>query len=89
MMHGDALVVVLILIFGCAAFFFGLIYALGRCFAWMGRGVTGLFRPRRPGDPRSQPPRRTRPGVCPNEKCRHVEYRRGARYCGQCGASLS
>ena len=36
-MHGDVLLIVLVLVFGCAAFFFGILYALGRAVAWMER----------------------------------------------------
>ncbi len=87
-MHGEAFAVVLILIFGCAAFFFGLIYGFCRLFAWLGRGVWGLVWPQRLSDDGPRAVGWSRPGSCPNRRCKNVEYRRGARYCSQCGAPL-
>lgn len=87
-MHGDALVVVLVLVFGCAAFFFGLLYMLCRIVAWFGRGVANVFRPASRLARGGSTPRRSAVRVCPRERCRRVEYRRDARYCSQCGAPL-
>lgn len=86
-MHGDALLIVLLLVFGCAAFLFGVIYLFCQFFAWMGRGLLGMFRPHRPAAPVERRKIGSRPRVCPNERCRKVEYR-AARYCSQCGTPL-
>jgi len=90
MMHGDVAIVVLILVFGCAAFFFGVIYMVGRALAWVGRGVWRLAG----GSPRvtarccgTAPGGATR--MCTREGCRRIENRRGARYCSRCGAPLA
>ncbi len=83
-MHGDVLLIVLVLVFGCAAFFFGILYALGRAVAWVGRGVWGVCRP---GSP-PVGPRGLGVRFCPRTECRRVERRRDARYCSQCGQRL-
>jgi len=87
MMHGGVLVVLLILIFGCAAFFFGVIYMICRALAWVGRGLWGMAGApaRRPGDPTRIGPR----NVCTRDGCRRVENRHGARFCSRCGAPLA
>lgn len=86
-MHGEILLVVLILTIGCAAFFFSMIYLLGRFFAFLGRGLVGVFSPRA-----AARHRRLASGgafrICPREQCRKIE-RRPARFCSQCGARLS
>ncbi len=87
-MHGDALIIVLVLIFGCAAFFFGLIYAACRLITWMAGGLWGVFRPQ---GPRAAIASRAGGGsarTCSRYRCRKVECRREARYCSQCGAPL-
>lgn len=86
-MHGDVLVIVLLLVVGCAAFFFGVIYVVCQLFVWLGRSVWAVFRPHHGGNGRAHSHPMTRPRVCPNERCRKVEYRM-ARYCGQCGTPL-
>ena len=91
-MHGDVALFLLLLVLGCAAFFFGVVYLIGRAIAWVAGGLLSLFgggrraccdRARRTGDPRSQG------RVCPRGDCRRVEYRIGARYCSQCGERLT
>ncbi len=86
-MHGEILLVVLILTLGCAAFFFCVVYVFCRFLAWMGRGALGLFtRPRR----KAVRVRVVENGpyrICPREQCRKVE-RRPARFCSRCGARL-
>jgi len=95
--HGDILIVLVLLVLGVAAFFFGVIYAVCRALASVWHGIVHLLSPRgvphapqgsvlpteRPA--RSQGTRTFR--VCPREQCRHVE-RRPARFCSQCGAKL-
>jgi len=95
--HGDILIVLVLLVLGVAAFFFGVIYAVCRALASVGRGIVHWLSPRSvPSSPplsvstaerpvRSQGRRTFR--VCPREQCRHVE-RRPARFCSQCGAEL-
>ncbi len=88
MMPGDALLLVLVLIFGCAAFFFGVIYLVFRSLGWLGRGFVGAFRsvpPEAPNRPAGD--RRPRLG-CPRTECGRIEDREGAHYCSQCGAGL-
>ena len=87
-MHGDALLLILVMVFGCAAFFFGVIYLVFRVFAWFGRGFVGVFRTAPPKEPVGGPHRRRALLVCPREECQRVEGRRDARYCSQCGVSL-
>ena len=87
-MHAEALVIVLVLIFGCAAFFFGVICLIWRAMAWVGRGVLSIVRPSSGGGGRA--PARMAPTVriCPQEHCRRVDYRGEARYCSQCGSPM-
>jgi len=84
-MHGDLFLVIVILVFGCAAFLFGLVYVLCALFAAMGRGLLGLFRPL--GHVGGRCGITSRPLVCPRANCRKAEYR-NARFCSQCGARL-
>ena len=86
-MHADALLVILLLLFGLAAFLFAVIYMFCQFFAWVGRSLLGLVSPDRPGGPVCPPRVGSRPRVCPNERCRKVEYR-AASYCSQCGTPL-
>lgn len=87
-MHGDVLLVILILVFGCAAFLFGVIYVICQFVAWIGRALFGIFIPRRsvttPGSATHNP----RGRVCPREGCGKVEHR-DARFCSQCGMTLT
>ena len=88
-MHGDVFVFILLVVVGFAAFFFSVIYMFCRFIAWIGRGVFGSSRrgPASQTDWACPPVRRARRRVCPNERCRNVEYR-DASYCSQCGAAL-
>ena len=87
-MHGDLLLVVLILVFGCAAFLFGLVYVVGCVVTAVGRGMWGLFRPSRCSGPPAPARASSRPLRCPRVNCRKVEYR-NARFCSQCGAPMN
>lgn len=88
-MHADALVIVLVLVFGCAAFLFGVICLIWRAMVWVGRGVLSIGRPSSGRGVRA--PARMAPAVriCPRELCRRVEYRREACYCSQCGSPMA
>ena len=88
-MHVDALVIILVLVLGCAAFIFGVISLAWQALAWVGRGALGTVRPRRGGN--TPPAGMTVRGgrVCPRPECRRVEKRREARYCSQCGSPMS
>ena len=96
-MHGDILIILVLLVLGVAAFFFGVIYAVCRALASVWRGVVRVLSPRGvPGSPQvlvtpAAPLARSQGGrtfrVCSREQCRHVE-RRPARFCSQCGAKL-
>jgi len=86
-MHADLLLVLLVIVFGCAAFLFGLVYIVGSLVGAIGRGFWGLLRPTRrstggcaSGTPEAA---RRRAHVCPS--CRNVEVRT-ARFCPRCGA---
>ena len=88
MMYGDALLLVLVMVFGLAAFFFGVIYLVFRGLGWMGRGFVGVFRSKpveAPNQPLGDAGRRQ---GCPRTECGRIEDREGARYCSQCGAGL-
>lgn len=84
-MHSELLLVVVILIVGCAAFLFGVVYVICSAIAFVGRQFIALFAP----------PRQRRPHarlavtalICPQPTCRKVEYRR-ARFCSRCGSAL-
>lgn len=88
MMQGDALLLILVMVFGCAAFFFGVIYLIGRALAWCGRGFVGVFRSAPSGKQAGSDLGPGRQLVCPREECRREEDRPDARYCSQCGAPL-
>ena len=85
MSGGDILLVGLVLMVGCAAFIFGVIYLFFSMFAMAGRGLVALMWPRRRStvSDGTLGPSQT----CPNPKCRAVEYR-AARFCGHCGTEL-
>lgn len=83
MMASNALVLILVMVLGCAGFLFGVIYVVFRGFGWLGRGVAGLVR-HGPHQSVDGPPRMV--GSC--EACGHGEERPGAHYCSQCGAGL-
>lgn len=86
-MHGDLLLLVLMLVFGCAAFLFGLVYVVWCVVGTVGRGMWSLLRPWRPV--RTERARTFGRAVyCPRLNCRKVEYR-NARFCSQCGAPLN
>ena len=87
-MHGDVLLVVAILVCGCAAFLFGVIYFVFSVVGFVGRGVFGLFRPHRPPSGRRLMAKSATTLKCPREQCRKVEHR-DAEYCSQCGAPLT
>jgi len=88
-MPGDVIVVVLfIIVFGCAAFFSGVVYLIGCVLAGAARCFTRFLR-----GPHEMPPQPVKAKlvvgmICTRPQCRRVEYRKGARYCGQCGAEL-
>jgi hypothetical protein len=86
--HGDVVVIVLLLVCGCAAFLFGAIYLVCQLFIGLGRGLMSVVTP---GKQRGASTVAARPGralACPNSHCRKIE-RRPAQYCSQCGTSLS
>jgi hypothetical protein len=76
---GDLVVVALVLVLGCAAFFIGVIYLACGFFAFLGKSVMRLVRP--PRTLIGSPGRR----ICPRPGCGAVEHR-AARFCSQCGA---
>lgn len=89
-MHGDLLLVVLVLVLGIAAFLFGLVYVVWCVVGAFGRGMWSLVRPRRFAGTRTrrEAPAFGRAVYCPRPNCGKVEHRL-ARYCSQCGEKLS
>jgi hypothetical protein len=86
-MYVDLFLFLFVVVFGFAAFFFGVIYLVCNVLSGLGRGLFRVLG----GGPRGVPPagsifgaKRT---ICPRRGCGHVEQRR-ARFCGQCGARL-
>ncbi len=88
-MHGESLLIIFVLLFGCAAFLFGVIYLIGRTIGWLVSGLANLFGFRRDRLPDMAKPVASNEPVCTREGCGRIERRRGARYCGHCGAPLA
>lgn len=72
----DPLLLLLLVVFGLAAFLFGLLYSVWWVIASAGRGLVSLVR-RRPRPPR----------ICSRDACRRLEER-DARFCSRCGAPM-
>ena len=87
-MQADLLVILLVLVLGCAAFVFGLLELLRRMLGFVWRSMNGLLGPRREKRADGEMKGPTRGVVCPRTTCRHVEIRK-AVYCSQCGSRLS
>ena len=85
MSGGDFLLVGVVLVLGCVAFFVGVIYLIGSFLMFVGRGMLGIVSPRRRMFRRNPWSGRSR--ICVNPKCGEVESR-PARYCGHCGTEL-
>jgi len=87
-MHGDLLLILVVLIFGCAAFLFGVVYIVCSAVGFVGRGLMSIVRPRTGrficggASVRLGPP-----SICPRENCRKIEHRR-ASFCSRCGTRL-
>ena len=89
-MPADAvIVVVFMLVVGCAAFLFGILYLIGRLISGVGRCMMRAVRPGRRQNAGTPVARRSRIQVCPREQCQKVENRRDARFCSQCGTRLT
>jgi len=90
--HGDILILLLVVILGVAAFFFGVLYMLWEVLATVFRGARRALSPRgrgsKPSPPAARPVRSRTFRVCQNPRCRHVEQR-AARFCSQCGGELA
>ncbi len=81
----EPLVVVILLVVGCAAFLLWVLYCLFWVFGRAGGGFMRLI-----GLGPAQPPPSTTAAaatVCSNDRCQKVERRKG-RYCSQCGSPL-
>lgn len=86
-MQVDLLVIGLVLVFGCAAFLFGILYAIFQLLAGIGKAVwSALFPERKRYAGRAMAAGRKR-RICPRPRCRRVEYR-DANFCSQCGQRL-
>lgn len=88
-MPGNAFLLILLLVVGCAAFIFSVIYLFCRLFSWVGRGVLGARKPCGQTRMSEHPVGGSQRRVCPNVQCRKVEHRREARFCSQCGGRLT
>ena len=87
-MHGDLLLILVVLVFGCAAFLFGVVYIVCSAIGVVGRTLFSIVRP--PQVRRLQAANQFRAGpprICPQENCRKIEYRR-ASFCSRCGSKL-
>lgn len=82
---GDLLLVGVVLVLGCAAFFVGVIYLFCSFLTFVGQGLLALVFPHRRRINRTLTSGRYR--VCPNPKCGEAE-RRPARFCGHCGTEF-
>ena len=88
-MPADVLIVVVfILVFGCAAFLFGLLYMIYRLISGVGRSMIQTLRPTRKANLDGPLTATSKQRVCPRQRCRKPEYRGEARFCSQCGAPL-
>ena len=88
-MYAEPLVLVMVLVFGCAAFLFGVFYLICWFVGGLGKGFVQLLRPRRLPNAADHGPAARGPGrVCSRDLCRNIEYRR-ANYCSQCGMPLT
>jgi hypothetical protein len=87
-MDAIAVVLLLVLVLGWAAFLFTALFVVGRVITGVGRGMVSIFQPRRRGGSgrRLSPGRRGR--VCSHPQCRKIEYR-DALSCSQCGTRLT
>ena len=83
-MHADLLLFLLVMVLGCAAFVFGILYLLCRVIGIVGRSLFGAVRPRPADRSRADQVRGANAMVCPRADCRNVEYR-DARFCSHCG----
>lgn len=88
-MPADAvIVVVFVLVVGCAAFLFGILYTVARLIGGALRCMMHGVRPRHRGVKYARPATAARVQVCANEQCRKTESRKGARFCSRCGMPL-
>lgn len=84
-MSAEPFVVILVMVFGCAAFIFGIMFMAVRVLAWFGQGLGGLIRPGKRVHSRAASAQQRE---CRRERCRRVEHRPDAKYCCQCGGPL-
>jgi len=84
-MQVDVIVILLIVVFGCAAFLFGVFYLVGHVVYSVWRGLVNLVRPGRAS--RHGVTAEARQRICPRRGCRKIEHR-DARFCSQCGSPL-
>lgn len=86
-MHADLALMLLVLVFGCAAFLFGIVYVVYWVLSAVWGGLVTVVTPaseKSSGKAGAAPPNGQ---VCPNRDCRHAEWRE-ASYCCRCGERL-
>jgi len=82
------IVVVFMMVLGCATLVFGVLYFLCRLLGGAGRCVIRALRPRHRVEPGMLRTPMRKGLVCPREQCRKIEYRSNARFCSRCGSQL-
>lgn len=87
LMYADPFMVLVVLVLGCAAFFFGVIYFFFRLISGVGRGLYRMLYPERSSNPRRHHGRLSTVRVCPRPACGKREHR-AANFCSQCGTPL-
>lgn len=87
-MHADLALMLLVLVFGCAAFLFGIVYFVYWMLSTVWSGVVTVMTPASKKPSRKAGAASPSGQACPNRDCRHAEWRE-ASYCCRCGARLT
>lgn len=87
-MHADLALMLLVLVFGCAAFLFGIVYFVYWMLSTVWGGLVMVATPASKKLSGKSGAASSTGQVCPNRHCRHAE-RREASYCCRCGARLT
>ena len=87
-MHADLALMLLVLVFGCAAFLFGIVHFVYWMLSTVWGGLVTVVTPTSKKPSRKAGTAPATRQVCPNRDCRHAEWRE-ASYCCRCGARLT